>query len=220
MVLQLLVLSSSRILQLFLPRRVVDQHLHQKAVELGLRQVIGAFLLHRVLGRQHHEQLGQRIGALTHGDLVLGHGLQQGRLHLGRGPVDLVGQQDVVEQGAGAELELALLVPVDIGADQVRGQQVRGELDAVEIAFHGLRQGLDRRGLGQAGHAFDQQVAVAQQADQHAVDELLLADDARGDVIANWFQICGGHAVLLRLPWGGWVVDSWRRLLRTAAAKR
>ncbi len=35
--------------------RIGDHRLHQEAVELGLGQVVGAFLLDRILGRQHHE---------------------------------------------------------------------------------------------------------------------------------------------------------------------
>jgi hypothetical protein len=173
-VLLLLLAVQLQDLELVLPGRVGDHRLHQEAVELGLRQVVGPLLLHRVLGGQHHEEPGQGIGPLAHGDLVLRHGLQQGRLDLGRGPVHLVRQQDVVEQRPLAELELALLVAVDVGADEVRGQQVRGELDAVEVALHGLGQGLDGGGLGQTRHALHQQVAVAQQADQHAVDELVV----------------------------------------------
>ncbi len=39
------------------------------------------------------------MGFACHGDLPLLHGLQQGGLHLGRGPVDLIGQDQVVENG-------------------------------------------------------------------------------------------------------------------------
>mgnify|MGYP001578479846 CR=1 FL=1 len=66
------------------------------------------------------------IGALADRDLVLRHRLEQGRLDLGRGAVHLVGEQDVVEERPLTEFELALVVPVDVGADQVRGQQVWG----------------------------------------------------------------------------------------------
>jgi hypothetical protein len=119
-----------------------------------------------------------KIGALPDGDLVLGHGLEQGRLHLGRCAVDLVGEQHVVEQRTGAELELALLVPIDVGADEVRRQQVRRELDAVKIPFDRFGQRLDRRGLGQPRQTLHEKMTVAQQADEHAVDESLLSDDA------------------------------------------
>ena len=86
------------------------------------------------------------------------------------------------EQGAGSEFELPLLVPVDIGTDQVGGEQVRGELDTMEVALDGLRQGLDGGGLGQSGQAFDEEMAVAQEADQHTVDKTGLADDPGGEM--------------------------------------
>ena len=78
-------------------RRVADPELEHEAVELGLGQRIGALLLDRVLGGQHEERLGQRVGLPADGDLVLLHGLQQRGLGLGRGAVDLVGQHDVGE---------------------------------------------------------------------------------------------------------------------------
>ncbi len=93
-----------------------------------------------------------------------------------------------MEQRPGTELELALLVTVDIRTDQVGGQQVGRELDAVEVALDGLGQRLHRGGLGQSRHPLHQQVAFTHQADQHAVDEVVLADDARGQVAANAIQ--------------------------------
>ncbi len=99
-----------------------------------------------------------------------------------------------MEQRAFAELERALFVTVDVGADQVRGQKIGRELNAVEVAVDGVGQGLDGGGLGQPRHALDQQMAIAEQAHQHAVDEALLADDARGDVIANGLERVWCHA--------------------------
>ena len=40
-----------------------------------------------------------------------------------------------------------------------------------------MRQRLDGQRLGQAGHAFDQQVALCQHGDQHAFEKAVLADD-------------------------------------------
>ena len=67
---------------------------------------IGALELDRVLGRDHHERSRQAVGVRVDGDLALLHRLEQRRLRLGRGPVDLVGEHDVGEHAAGAELEL------------------------------------------------------------------------------------------------------------------
>ncbi len=68
-------------------------------------------------------------------DLALAHRFQQRRLHLGRGAVDFVGQQDRVEDRAGHEFKATFLRAPDLGTGQVGRQQVRGELDAGEIGF-------------------------------------------------------------------------------------
>jgi hypothetical protein len=39
------------------------------------------------------------------------------------------------------------------------------------------RERLDREGLGQAGHAFEEDVAVGEQADEQPLDHVTLADD-------------------------------------------
>ena len=165
--------------------RIADRHVHQEAVELGLRQGERAFLLDRVLCRHHHEQFGQLPGAAADGDLLLGHRLQQRGLHLGRCTVDLVGQDDVVEQRAALELEAAGLRAEHVGAGEVGRQQVGGELHAMEVRLDARRQRLHRRGLGQARCALDQQVTVGQQGHQQAVDQVRLADDALLQVVAQ-----------------------------------
>jgi hypothetical protein len=72
----------------------------------------------------------------AHGDRALLHRLEQRGLGLGRGAVDLVGQDEVGEDRARLELELRrpLLASVldDVGADDVGGHQVGRELDAAE----------------------------------------------------------------------------------------
>ena len=50
------------------------------------------------------------------------------------------------------------------------------------------RQGAQQRGLAQARHAFEQHVAAGEQADQHAVDDVVLADDDFGDFAADGVQ--------------------------------
>ncbi len=50
-------------LLLLLEGRVADLELEQEAVELGLGQRVGALVLDRVLGGDHDERIGQRVGA-------------------------------------------------------------------------------------------------------------------------------------------------------------
>ncbi len=65
-------------------------------------------MLDRVLGGDHEEWLGQRVRMRIHSDLALVHGLEQRRLGLRSGAVDLVGQQDVGEDRSPLELKLLL----------------------------------------------------------------------------------------------------------------
>ena len=84
-----------------------DEDLEQEPVELGLGQGIGPLLLDRVLRGQHEERVGQGMAAAAGGDLPLLHRLEQGGLGLGRGAVDLVGQDQVGEDRPLDEAQLA-----------------------------------------------------------------------------------------------------------------
>jgi len=61
-----------------------------------------------------------------------------------RGAVDLVGQDDVGEDGALLEDKLAGVAVVDANAQDIAGEHVRGELDAGEGAVDALGHGVAR----------------------------------------------------------------------------
>ena len=86
---------------------VADRGLHEEAVQLGLGQRVGTGLLDGVLGRDDHEGLGGGAAHAVDRHLGLFHDLQKRGLGLGRGTVDLVGQDDLREDGAGVEDPLA-----------------------------------------------------------------------------------------------------------------
>ena len=65
------------------------------------------------------------------------------------------------------------------------------------------RERADRERLRQAGHAFEEHVAVGEQADEEAVHEVLLADDDACDFGSETWHpgaggIGGGHDVGVR----------------------
>ena len=78
-------------------RRIVDLDQKHEPVQLGLGQRVGAFLLDRVLRRQHQERRLQLKRLPSRRDLVFLHGFEHRRLRLRRGAVDLVRQHDVGE---------------------------------------------------------------------------------------------------------------------------
>ncbi len=114
-------------------RGVADLQLEEEAVELGLGQRVGAFLLDGVLRRHHEEGRFERVRCAIDGDAALLHGFEEGGLRLGRGAVDLVGEEDLREDRPVLELELAPVRRLDDdgGAGDIRGHQVGRELDAV-----------------------------------------------------------------------------------------
>src|SRR5207245_11621272 len=81
------------------------------------------------------------------------------------------------EHRAERRLEVTEALVVDTRADEVGGDKVRRELDPFEVAGDRLRDRLDRERLRESGHTLDQKVAARQEADQEALQQVILADD-------------------------------------------
>src|SRR6202041_3103621 len=96
-----------------------------------------------------------------------------------RGAVDFVAEHDVSENRAGLEMELAPAVGLGqyLGADDVRGHQVGGELDAFEFKPQRIAGGLAHQGLAEPWDAFDQDMAAGEQRGESFADDILMADD-------------------------------------------
>lgn len=145
--------------------RVVDDDVEHEPIELRFRQRVRALLLDRVLGGQHKQGPLELVPDPAHRDLILLHGLEQGRLRAWRSAVDLVGKDDVGEDRAGNEADLPLagswILFDDLGAEDVRRHQVWRELDATEPQVDRVREGLDQEGLGQTGNPSQQAVSPA-----------------------------------------------------------
>jgi hypothetical protein len=166
--------------------------LKHEAVELGLGEGVGALLLEGVLGRHHEEGRGERVGRALDRHAALLHRLEQGGLGLGRRAVDLVGEDDLSEDRARLELELALDAPAlsfrlddDGRARDVGGHEVGGELDAAEVEVDGLAQRADQERLADARDTLEQGVPPGEQAGEHAVDDLGLPHHRSGDLVTD-----------------------------------
>ena len=81
-----------------------------------------------------------------------------------------------------------------LGADDVGGHQVGGELHPAERQVDDLRQRLQQHRLADAGDAFEEGVALGEQARRDRADQLVLADDDPPDLP---LQRLGGSRVLL-----------------------
>ena len=168
--------------ELLVVLRIADQHLQQEAVDLRLGQRIRALGLDRVLRRHHEERRRNEMRVVADRDLALLHDLEQRGLHLCRRAVDLVGQEKVAEDRAELGVERPLLRAIDARADQVRRDEVGRELDTGERSAEHSRGRLDGQGLGESGHALDEQVALREQAHEHALEHRVLPGDDPADL--------------------------------------
>ena len=196
---------------------VIDPDVHEKPVELRLGERVGAFLFDGILRGHDQEQVGKGKGLAPETHLVFGHGLEQCRLYLGGGPVDLVGQQQIVEYRPVLKPEGAVLGPVDLGTGHVARQEVGRELDAVEIPHHGAGEFLDGPCLGEPGSPFHQQVTAAQERHHQPLEQPLLPDDAAGQPVGDRSHAvlrAAGHAVNRYFCSHGLSVASVRRGMR------
>ena len=153
-------------LRLLAGARIPERESHHEAVQLRLRQRVGALVLDRVLGRDDEERAGQLMRLPVHRHAPLLHALEQARLGLRRGPVDLVDEDDVGEDRPGMEVEGAGALVEDVGADDVRRQQVNRALDAGVLGVHGAGQRPRQRRLADPGMVLDQHVALGEEGDE------------------------------------------------------
>ena len=172
--------------ELVLRLRVAERGAEEEAVELRLGEWERAFELDRVLASRGRGTAGQRPGHAVDRHLPLGHRLEQRGLRLRHRAVDLVDEDDVGEDRAGAELEVACLLVVDREAGDVRGLEVRRALDA------GGRRALDRSGDGasehrlrRSRHVFEEHVTLAGQRGEDELDLASLAVDDGLDVVGQ-----------------------------------
>jgi hypothetical protein len=116
-------------------------------------------------------------------DVAFLHALEQAGLRLRRRPVDLVDEHDVREHRARPELEAVLALVVDVGADNVRRQQIRGALDARVFGLDRARQRSRERRLADSRIVLDQHVTLGEQGDEHIAKHLLRGLHGAGDVV-------------------------------------
>ena len=126
---------------------ITKPYLEQEAVELRLWERIRAVEFDGVLGSHHEEGARNGPGFAVHGDLELLHAFQQARLRLGGAAVYLVGEDDVVKHRAGTKDEVPGLLVEDVDSGNIRGEDVRGELDAAKRAADRPGKRLRQRSL-------------------------------------------------------------------------
>ena len=103
----------------------------------------------------------------------------------GGGAVDFVDEDDVGEHRTGPELEALFTLVVDVGSHHVGGQQVRGALDAGELAVDRTGERARQRGLPHARIVLDQRMSLGHQGDEEMIERLAAHLNGAADVLPD-----------------------------------
>src|SRR5687767_1765332 len=164
---------------------VPHRHADQEAVELGLGQGKSPLVFDRVLGGKDDEWLRQRMSHAVDGDLTLLHRFQQRGLSLRCGAVDLVGEDELGYDRTRTVFEAVSLLVEDIDSGHVAGEEIGGELNALEGAADRACNCLGQDRLANPGDVLDENVTAAEQGYEDEEHLVPLTDDNSLDVIAD-----------------------------------
>jgi len=162
-------------------RGVAHFDAHEETVQLGFRKRISTVMLDGILRGNDEKGFGKRKGATVDGDLRFVHSFEKGGLRAWRGAIDFIRENDVGEDGALPELELARLRIVDADAENVGGEKVGGELDALKGAMKRFGERLGEGSLTCSGNVFDEQMATSEKSYEGKLDDVFFAIDGAGN---------------------------------------
>ena len=175
--------------------RIAHTDAHEKAVQLRLRQRIGALMLDWILSRQDDEGLRERIGSRIDANLRLVHRFEHRGLCLGRCAIDLVRKKDVRKDRARLELEARCRRLIDRHTENVGRKQIARELKAPKRYVERAREGLGQHRLADAGNIFDEKVPFGKERHERAPDDLRLAADDALDRASEIADTLGGSGL-------------------------
>ena len=157
--------------------RIMQPMAKKEAVKLRLGQLECAALLDRILRRDHEERRGQRQRAIADRDAAFLHRFEQRALNFRRGAVDFIGEQQVRENRPLMRAKFTLRLIENLRADDVRRQQVDGELHAAELHVDRAGEAIDEQRFRQPRHPLQKQMSAREQRDEQPLDHRILPDD-------------------------------------------
>ena len=94
-------------------------------------------------------------------------------------------QQEIRENRPAHKPEFLRLEVEDARPCDIRGHEVRRELNALKFAGHRARQRLHQQSFPHAGNAFDQRMPARQQRHQREINRFVLADNHAAQRLSN-----------------------------------
>ena len=180
-------------IDLVLARRIANGQANHKAVELAIGQRLSARRAHRVLGCDTHEGTRDLMRLPINRHRAFFHNLEQGRLRLCAGTVDLVAQQHVAVDGAPHKAKHAGVAVEHRKARNVRGQRIGRKLHALKVQTQCTRKSQSQRRLAGTGHILQQDVAAGIDGHESFLDHIALAQQGAAHFVDDAVGLFDNH---------------------------
>jgi hypothetical protein len=113
-----------------------------------------------------------------------------------RGAVELVGEHHIREDRSFSEEERAGGAVGDVASNDVRRQEIRGQLNAIHRSADHSGERAGERRFSYAGNVFEQHVTAGEESDQGEADDFVLAPDDRSNAAHRRLQSERLHFVM------------------------
>ena len=153
---------------------IVHLEHHKETVELRFRKRECTLGFHRVLCSYDHEGRRKIICPVIHGNLPLGHGFEKCCLSLGRCPVDLIREKDLVHHRTFPVFKLSRLHIKNRHSCHIRRKRIGSKLYASEIKINRSGKGLHKSSLAYAGDILYKYMSSCKKADENILGHIAL----------------------------------------------
>ena len=171
--------------------RIAHFHAKQESVELRFGETVNAFLLDGILRGENEERSRELNRLSVHGDLIFLHRFEQSRLRFCGRTVDFISEEHLAEYWSFSKDKVVLLTIENGRSGHVRREEVGRKLHALKVAAEELGEHFRERRLGDAGHAFEQDVPPRDHGDEESIHRLVGPDDDAGNFSRDIFGNIG-----------------------------
>src|SRR5574344_444985 len=168
----------------FLNRRIRDNKLKKKTVELSFRQIVRAFLFNRVLRCKHKERLRQMVCLFADRNLMLSHRFKECALHFRRRTVYFVRKNYIGKNRTFAYRKFSRTLLIHERSGNISRKKIRRKLNALEFKAGNLRESLYGKRLCESRHAFKKNMTAGNKRCKNAVYNLGLSYKTLGSLRA------------------------------------
>ena len=176
-------------LHLLLSCHITKRELHEKPVNLCIRQRKGSVRLQRIFCSHDKKRLFQFLRHPIHSNLMFFHGFQKTGLSSRCSPINLVCQNHIRKQRTWAELELSLLLIIKINPCQIRGNQIWCKLNPLKITAHSSCKSPQQHGLSCSWNILQKHMPGTYKTGKHKGNHILLTHNNLGTIVYDFFMI-------------------------------